>query len=192
MDSKRKELEAILSKIKNPKREYRSKAAEEISKKPELFKSLLETIFENNKDFSQKASWCLEWITKENRAPIYDNLDLFLDNVQKPKDDTIVRPLAKVCELLAYDFMKSNGKSALKEDQIEKIVEVCFDWMISDRKVAVEAYSMQTIFVFRNTQDWITDELINILEKNMPNGSAGYKARGKRILEAIEKERATL
>ncbi|WP_196895945.1 adenylosuccinate lyase [Aureivirga marina] len=189
MKSEKEILKAILDKVINPKREYRNQAAEEIMSQPKLFSSLISLVYENHKKYSKKAAWSLEWISKERLDFVYENIDLFLEKIQEPKEDSIVRPLAKVCELLAFDYYKKKGKTELKEEQIEKIVEACFDWLISDRKVAVEAYSMQTLFIFRKKADWIEEELVNILEKNMPTGSAGYKARGRRILEQIEIEK---
>ena len=59
------------------------------------------------------------------------------------------------------------------------------DWLIGNEKVAIHAYSMQTLFVFGKESDWIHNELRQVLVDNIAYGSAGYVSRAKRILKAI-------
>lgn len=65
------------------------------------------------------------------------------------------------------------------------IIEACFDWMISDEKVAIHAYSMQILFILGKEYNWIHTELKQILIDNMTFGSKGYIVRAKKILKAI-------
>lgn len=65
------------------------------------------------------------------------------------------------------------------------IIEACFDWMISDEKVAIHAYSMQILFILGKENNWINTELKQILIDNMTFGSKGYIVRAKKILKAI-------
>ena len=62
-----------------------------------------------------------------------------------------------------------------------------FDWMISDQKVAVKAYSMETLYIFGKENPWVHKELQLILEQEISNGSPAYKARGKKILNWLNK-----
>ena len=70
---------------------------------------------------------------------------------------------------------------------IDKIIETGFDWMISDQKVAVKAYTMEALFLFGKEIDWVHDELKLILVQEISSGSPAYKARAKKILKWIEK-----
>jgi hypothetical protein len=57
--------------------------------------------------------------------------------------------------------------------------------MLGQEKVAVEAYSMNILYVLGKEERWIHEELKHILVNNMDNKSCGYKARGEKILKWI-------
>ncbi len=69
----------------------------------------------------------------------------------------------------------------------ETITECCFDWMITDQKVACKVYSMLALYFLGTEFDWIHPELKTIIEANIYEGSAAYKARGKYTLAQIQK-----
>jgi hypothetical protein len=60
--------------------------------------------------------------------------------------------------------------------------------MISDQKVAVKAFTMNFLFLFGKNSDWVYNELKLIIQQNIMDGSAAYKARGKITLSLINKK----
>jgi len=98
------------------------------------------------------------------------------------------REMAKICELIAINYNKKETsllKSCITQKQKDMIIEACFDWMISDEKVAIHAYSMQILFILGKENNWIHKELKQILVDNMAFVSKGYVVRAKKILQAI-------
>ena len=87
--------------------------------------------------------------------------------------------------LLSFSF----NKKTLKAHQKERIIACCFDWMINDEKVAVKAYSMNTLFLFGKDFNWIHPELTQILERDYPHQSCGFQARAKHILKHIKRKK---
>ena len=69
----------------------------------------------------------------------------------------------------------------------EKIVELCFDYLISDQKIAPKAYCMNALFLLGQDYDWIHPELVLILERDIHLQSSGFKARARHILRKIKK-----
>ena len=69
----------------------------------------------------------------------------------------------------------------------EAIIEVCFDWLITNQKVACQAYSMDALYLLGTEIKWVHPELKIILEQNIHNQSAAYCARGRITLEKIRK-----
>ena len=79
------------------------------------------------------------------------------------------------------DFAKvKNQQLVLTSDQQEQIIACCFDWMIGQEKNAVQAYSMQTLFLLGRNYDWVRPELAQILQDKMGNASCGYRSRAKK------------
>ena len=65
------------------------------------------------------------------------------------------------------------------------MAECCFDWLISDQKVACQVRAMTSLYYLGTEFNWIHPELKTIIEQNIHQGSAGYKARGKKIIQLI-------
>jgi len=170
-------------------REYRLKYAQIVLQDKKLFKYLIEIAFDETNEASVKVSWVLDFVMREKLEWIYPHLDYFTDNISKSKHDSIIRPMAKICENLALKYTSkkpSDIKNHLTKKHIEKIIETGFDWMISDQKVAVKAYTMEALFLFGKEIDWVHGELKLILQQDITNGSAGYKARGKNVLKQLK------
>lgn len=169
-------------------REYRLKYAQVVLQDKKLFKYLIEIAFDETNDAAVKVSWVLDFVMREKLEWIYPHLDYFTEHISTSKHDSIVRPMAKICENLSLKYTSkktSDIKEHLTKKHIEKIIETGFDWMISEQKVAVKAYTMTTLYLFGKEFDWVHDELRLIIQQNIINGSAAYKARGKRILKQL-------
>ena len=170
----------------NHSREKRLYYANLVINNAELVKPLLEILFEVDDKISCRAAWVFEFMCGEQLEAIIPHLDTFTQNVSKVHLDSAVRPMAKVCEYLikVYYSKKDNPiKAVLTEAHKEKIIEVCFDWMINDEKIAPKAYSMNSLYLLGNEYDWIHPELAIILERDFQTQSSGFKARAKHILK---------
>jgi hypothetical protein len=95
-----------------------------------------------------------------------------------------VRPIAKICEFLAKEYVANNQSIASKisKKHINKIVETGFDWLISNQKVAVKAYTMEMLFLFGKNIDWVHNELELIIQQNITKEIPAYQVRVKKIL----------
>ena len=173
----------------NHSRAKRQEMANLVLNNAELVFPLLEIAFDVNDTISSRACWILEFTVKAKRAYILPHLDYFTTNLSIVHLDSSVRPIAKICEYLikAY-YAKTENKTqkAITEVHLERITTACFDWLISDQKVAAKAYSMSSLFLLGRSFDWVHPELKMILEQNYATGSAAYKARARMILAKIK------
>ncbi|MCF1422410.1 adenylosuccinate lyase [Mangrovimonas futianensis] len=173
----------------NHSREKRIYYAQMVIAQPELVPTLLEILFDVNDKVSCRAAWVLEFLCSENLEALIPFLDTFTESMHLVHQDSAVRPIAKICEFLASAyFSKEPNKiqKVLTASHKERIIEVCFDYMINDEKIAPKAYSMNTLYLFGLEYDWIHPELASIIQKDIYGQSAGYKARGKKILKKIK------
>ena len=173
----------------NHSREKRSEMAKLVSQNPELIEPLLNIAFSIHNPISSKACWVLEFTAKENLATIYPYLDFFTAKIGSVHLDSSVRPMAKICEYLTTAYfakIPTETQKYISNSHLEHITAVCFDWLISDQKVAAQAYSMTCLLLLGNKFEWILNELKMILEKNYAQGSAAYKARARLTLAKIK------
>jgi hypothetical protein len=153
---------------------------------------LLEVVFTVDDKISARAAWLFEFVAREDLDAILPHLDTYIEKMQTVHLDPAVRPMAKVAEYLIEAYYHRNPnqtKEKLTKKHREKITEVCFDWMISDQKVAVKAYSMRSLFLLGKEFDWIHEELIIILERDYLSQSAAFKARARDLIKRIKKIR---
>jgi len=173
----------------NALRANRLKYAKIILEDLSLLPQLIAVMFISDDKVSCKAAWVFEYVCSEYLYCIIPYLDEFTKNIHKVHFDSAVRPVAKVCEFLAKanDSKEPNPiKSMLLPKHKEHIIETCFDWMITNQKIAVKAYCMNTLFLFGKGNPWIHQELAQILEQDYTGQSAGYQARAKHIIKKIK------
>tara|TARA_R110002072_G_scaffold25174_4_gene84614 strand:+ start:3224 stop:3811 length:588 start_codon:yes stop_codon:yes gene_type:complete len=180
-----------LNNMENPKRENRQRVANIVLENQNLFKDLVTLTFKVDDKTSIKAAWILEWIcTHHHLKWMIPHLDEFSNNISTLKFDSAIRPCAKICEHFANAFYASKEneiKQNLTNTQIDKIVSCGFDWLITPQKIAVRAYTMNTLYLFGLNRDWIHSELKHLIETKIIHESKGCKARGKHILQLIAK-----
>lgn len=175
-----------LTNMKNAARIHRDKLCSFVLRNPSIIPHLVDLSFEVNNKLSIRSAWILEFVAKSSLENIYPYINQITSAMDKLKFDSSKRPIAKICEILLDDYDNNgNSKKYLKPKNKNQIISCCFDWMLGNEKVAVEAYSMNILFVLGKEEKWIHTELKHILVTNMDNKSCGYKARGKKILKWI-------
>ncbi len=169
-------------------RENRLMVAQDVLENPSLFKELVSICFSPLDKNNHKACWILEFVSYEELIWLQPHLDFFCSNLKILKDESSIRPIAKVVQLLVKSHYKKDENSILlSETNLQDCIEASFDWLINDVKVATKAYSIRTLYVLGNHYDWIHPELQIILNKDYANHSAAYKAVAKEVLKKIEK-----
>ena len=182
------DLISELNSFKTAERAYRDKSAKFVIDHPETFPFLTELLFEDQKRINIKAAWIFELVCFENIFLVAPYLDFFTQNLDKIKDESALRPIAKVCSFIAKAYYATSDNEIhknLSQKNMEYMVENNFDWLIEDHKVACKVYAMDTLLLFGREFSWVHDELKLSLEKNVMNGSAGYKSHAKKILKEL-------
>ncbi len=172
----------------NHSREQRGSFANLILNTPELLPELLQICSRVDDEISCRASWGLEFLCKKNLEVILPYLDDLVALAPKVHQHPAVRPVAKIYEYLTVAYYQKKDpvvQEYLTRIHREQITETCFDWLITDQKVAPKAYSMTSLYLLGTEFDWVHPELKITLENNYHNGSAAYKARSRMILKKI-------
>lgn len=182
----RSELQKKLDYV-NAYRENRLLAAQYILENPSLFDELVSICFSPSDKNNHKASWILEFVSYEELLWLQPHLDFFCSNLKVLKDESSLRPIAKIVQLLVKShYKKDENKICLSEENLQDCIEVSFDWLINDVKVATKAYSIRTLYLLGKHYDWIHPELKVILDKDFGDHSAAYKAVAKEVLKKMK------
>ncbi|MDP4703538.1 MAG: hypothetical protein NWS05_00635 [Polaribacter sp.] len=180
-----------LQNISNARKENRQKVAVIVLNDKNLHQELLKITFDVTNELSIKAAWILEWIcTHHSLLIVIENLEQFTTNLKRLSFDSAIRPCAKICEQLAITFFDKKNDlitKHLSETTKKQLIETGFDWLMTNQKTAVKAYTMHTLFLFGKEQKWIHEELKYLIKTKIIFESKGTKARGKKVLNLIEK-----
>lgn len=163
-----------------------------LKEQPELLQPLLEILFMVDDKLSPKAGWLIEFVSKNNLPLLFPYLDYFTSNMHTVYQDSALRPVAKVCERLALSYYKEQhplSRKALQLKHKEQITNAGFDWLITDQKVAVKAYTLTTLYHLGTEIDWIHPELLIIMENQYSTSSVAFQARTRHVTEWIKKYR---
>lgn len=179
------ELQTKLNYV-NAYRANRLLVAQDVLENQYFFEELIQICFSPLDKNNHKACWILEFVSYEELIWLQPHLDFFCSNLNVLKDESAIRPIAKVVQLLVKSHYKKNENSILlSEENLQNCIEASFDWLINDVKVATKAYSIRTLYVLGNHYDWIHPELQIVLNKDYADHSAAYKAVAKEVLKKI-------
>lgn len=152
---------------------------------PEFFQTVLETSLSPHDKNNHKACWILELICEKKLKLFVPFIDTFCEILPNLENDSAIRPMSKICLFLAKSNHRKNGIN-LSQLQETQLIEMCFDWLIRDEKVATKVYAMKALFVFGKKYDWIYPELKTIIQQDYSKESPAYKASTRIILKKIK------
>jgi hypothetical protein len=132
-----------------------------------------------------KACWILELVLEKNLDLLAPRLDEFCEALPTWSHDSALRSIAKICMFCAQQLKKQ--PNFLSDKQIVQITEACFEWVISEQKVAAKAYAMVCLYETGKRLDWVYPELVPVLQHGFPEHSAAYKSVAKKILAKVNK-----
>ncbi len=147
---------------------------------PEYLNDLVTSATDLSNKNHYKAVWIIEMLAETNTEMLLPFIDAICETISKYKHESAIRGMSRT----TY-FLSTSKTISLTENQKEKLIEVCLDWLIGDAKVAPKVYALYTLGYYAQKEDWIKDALQNIINKNYHAQSAGYKAAAKAVLQKI-------
>ena len=184
----KKDLISELNSWNTAKRAFRDQSAKFVSDYSETFPFLIELVFDGQERIHIKAAWVLKLVCIENIYLISPFLDYFSKNLVKITNESALRPIAKVCSIIASAYFSSSDNDIherLTKNNIQLMIESNFDWLIGKHKIACKVFAMDTLLLFGAETDWVHEELKLILEQNIIHESAGYLVHAKKILKKL-------
>lgn len=125
----------------------------------------------------------LDYIIDEHPDFLANDLDLFINLQETFTNETCKRCTSRIIfNLLKYDAILFSKK------QKDKLINIHFDWLITNSLVATRVNCLSVLFELRNEADWIKPELVAIIDQQMQLNEASFVSRAKKIMKKIHKE----
>lgn len=153
-----------------------------IIRNPNLVEELIVYSFQIDNKLHIRACCILEKVFELQLDLAFPFLEMICTNLKNLKNDSAIRFISRFLMLLVQDNSKKNY---LTENQLEKITEASFDWLIDDYRVAVQHHAVNILIETGKISNWIYLELQTILEKEIEFLSPGYRRVVKKFLKMI-------
>jgi hypothetical protein len=174
------------TKIKNSTAHSKSREdnAEFVLENPEYLHYLMELCFQTNDKTHIRATAILEKLFEIDIELSKSYIESICTKIADLKNDSAIRSVSRHLMFLVQDNeqKRKSNLDYLTQNQLDKIAEASFDWLISDYRIAVKHHAMYTLLEIGKQQDWIYPEMKIILEKDAPNHSIGYKVVAKKMM----------
>ena len=153
----------------------------------ELMNDFMQICFEIQNPDHYKACWAMELIAYKKLNYFQEYLDLICSKSKILTNESAIRPLSKIIFLLIEAHYKtSENEIHFTEAQRQELIEINFDWLITDTKVASKVYAMRSLQLLGKEYHWIHPELETILVKDFSHHTAAYKGVSKQVLKKIK------
>lgn len=159
-----------------------------LKKHPKLVCTLLDEIAEEDKNGTFNASWVFDHLMRKKLEYLLPYIEEFTTTIKNLHSESCIRPMAHVCEMLCIAYFKKKKTDfveKIEKHHLEQITECCFDWLIGNHKIAAKVFAMTNLFYLGELFDWVRPELKLVLEETIAKGTAGYKNRSKKTLDAL-------
>ncbi|WP_318308908.1 adenylosuccinate lyase [Flagellimonas crocea] len=160
----------------------------QLEEHPKLAPALFRLVLMEDKEGTYSASWTFDHLMRKQLVFLIPFIDEFTNGLAELKSESCIRPIAHVCEMLCEAYFKKKNPEFVQNmtnDHLEKIMTVCFDWLISPMNVAPKVFAMTSLYYLGLKFDWVHPELKQVLEVNYAAGTTGYKNRAKKTLDKL-------
>lgn len=146
-----------------------------------LFNELMQIFSENDYRIIQRASWPMSIVIEKHPSFIKPWYPKLIEWLQNPNFHIAVK----------RNIVRLLQNVDIPDNYIGQIIELCFGYLRNEKEaIAVQAFAMQVIMNATKKFPELGFELRECIMHLMPNGSAGIRNRGQKIihqLNAIER-----
>jgi hypothetical protein len=154
------------------------KIVQYVGSSPERFGELVDVFLNGPYQVTQRSAWPLSNCTELHPALV------------KPHLKKLIAFLAKAGE---HDAVKRNILRLLQFIPIPKSLQgktadLCFQFLGDTKEpIAIRVFAMTVLANLANENPELKNEIIPMIEDQMPYGSAGFVSRGKKVLKELKR-----
>ncbi len=126
---------------------------------------------------TQRAATLLVYFANKHPKLVDKELGQIINYLQKPKASVAVK--RNTVRFLQFMPIAKKWQG--------RVADICFRYLTSHTEpIAVKVFSMTVLANLAKENQELKNELISIIEDQMPFGSAGFRNRGARILKELK------
>lgn len=143
----------------------------------ENFTTLKGLVFHDNDPVAWRAAWFMDSSDEQNPGLAEQFIPDIIRELPELKSSGALRSLLRML-----------SRYKIPEEEQGLLIDLCFGYMVSELyPVAVKVHAMQIIYNHALIYPELKEELRTIIEDQTANNSVGFMARGRRIIEQLDK-----
>jgi len=146
---------------------------------PVRYKAIIDLAFEEKEKISRRAAKII-YITAEKYPELaYPHIPLFLQKLREIKNESILSSILKVFA----DYLLPDN-----EADLSKLLNICFEFISGSWESAgIKVYCMDTLVRICEIEPGLANEVISVIEDQVPKSSFAFQARSVRYLKKLRK-----
>lgn len=155
-----------------------TKIAQHVGKAPERFAQLFALLDSEEDLLVQRAAWPIGEVLLDHPWLVLPHLSDSIAYLEAPRHPAVARNLLRGLAVL----------KTFPEEQAGALASLAFDFLQNHRTpVAIQVHAMQLLFQLSHTYPELKSELRAIIESDLEEKSAGYRARARQLLKELYK-----
>ena len=141
------------------------------------FRELVSVFLAGPYRVTQRAAWPLSYCVREHPALVRPHLSKILTHLKKPGiHDAVKRNTMRLLQFIDVPVATQG-----------RVADICLGYLLDTKEpIAIRVFSMTVLANIARTQLDIKNELIPIIEDEMPFASAAFRSRGQKILKQLK------
>ena len=155
-------------------------AVELVGNDPEKFNAAFELTAAQKPKYSMRAGRVVDLVSRRYPELIKPYLCRIISELPRVTNESVKRCFLKIIVDNPYNK---------QDDNLAVLMNCCFDWLADGKQsIATRAYSMMILYNISSLEPEIKNELLMVIEAQMPTASTGLKSIGRRLMKNLRKE----
>ena len=155
------------------------KVVDYVGVNPTHFKELITIFLQGPYRVTQRAAWPLSYCVELHPTHIKPHLSKVINYLLKPGiHDAAKRNIVRLLQFISIPRSLQG-----------KVADICFNYLNNPKEaIAVRVFSMTVLANLSTENPELKNELIPLIEDQLPFGSAGFRSRGIKVLRKLRKQ----
>ena len=146
-----------------------------IGNDPQLFKDLMDIVWNGSPPLPQRAAWAVSHVTDKYPELLKPYIKKIINRLEEFDHPGVRR-----------SFVRYIAEHGIPPSTEGKLYDICSRWLMSrDEPIAIKAHCMQIMFNIAEKESDLKNELKLMLEELITHESAGIKSRSQYLLEKL-------
>lgn len=147
-----------------------------LSNPDKYYDAMVEMAFSDDLKKSNRAARIITFINFENKELIKPYISRIIHNIEGMSSS----------KQMNFLYLLIDHVDLLDEEELGVLVSFCFDWMISDKATpGVKVTSLEILLKVTRKIPELKDELMLIIEDQLPKNTKAFQSRGTRALKIL-------